>query len=101
VTSTRRPAQCPNGCEQGRGAFFDLRRLDVGARVAVTDSAGEVRRFEVVARRRYHKAKLPADELFARDGPPQLVLITCGGDFDRDARSYRSNVVIYAQPYVR
>lgn len=84
--------------EQGPGAFFDLRRLDVGARIAVTDSAGDVQRFEVVARRTYDKATLPTDELFSRTGPSQLVLITCGGDFDRDARSYRDNVVIYAQP---
>jgi hypothetical protein len=26
------------------------------------------------------------------------VLITCGGDFDREAGSYRENVVLYAQP---
>jgi sortase (surface protein transpeptidase) len=84
--------------EQGRGAFFDLRRVDVGARVEVTDSAGDVQRFEVVARRTYDKATLPADELFSRTGPSQLVLITCGGDFDREAGSYRENVVLYAQP---
>jgi sortase (surface protein transpeptidase) len=84
--------------EQGRGAFFDLRRVDVGARVEVTDSAGDVQRFEVVARRTYDKASLPADALFSRTGPSQLVLVTCGGDFDRDAGSYRENVVIYAQP---
>lgn len=86
--------------EQGRGAFFDLRRVDVGARVDVTDSAGDVQRFDVVARRTYDKASLPADELFSRAGPSQLVLITCGGDFDRDAGSYRENVVLYAQPAV-
>jgi LPXTG-site transpeptidase (sortase) family protein len=84
--------------EQGRGAFFDLRRLDVGARVEVTDADGNVQRFDVVARRTYDKAGLPADALFSRDGRPQLVLITCGGDFDREARSYRENVVVYAQP---
>jgi sortase (surface protein transpeptidase) len=84
--------------EQGRGAFFDLRRLDVGAQVKVTDADGNVQRFDVVARRTYDKAGLPADALFTREGRPQLVLITCGGDFDREARSYRDNVVIYAQP---
>ena len=84
--------------EQGRGAFFDLRRLEVGSRVEVTDADGRAQRYDVVARRTYDKAGLPADELFSREGPSQLVLITCGGDFDRDAGSYRENVVIYAQP---
>ena len=84
--------------EQGRGVFFDLRRLDVGSRIAVTDSTGEVQRFEVVARRTYDKPRLPTDTLFSRTGPPQLVLVTCGGSFDREAGSYRENVVVYARP---
>jgi LPXTG-site transpeptidase (sortase) family protein len=84
--------------EQGRGVFFDLRRLDVGSRVEVTDTAGNVQRFDVVTRRTYDKPRLPTDDLFARTGPPQLVLITCGGDFDPEAGSYRENVVVYAQP---
>lgn len=84
--------------EQGPGAFFNLRTLDVGARVSVTDSAGDEHRYDVVARRTYDKSVLPTDELFSRAGPSQLVLITCGGDFDSSARSYRDNVVIYAQP---
>lgn len=84
--------------EQGPGAFFDLRTLDVGARVTVTDSSGDAHRYDVVARRTYDKSVLPIDELFSRAGPSQLVLITCGGDFDSSSRSYRDNVVIYAQP---
>lgn len=84
--------------EQGAGAFFDLRRLDVGARIKVIDGNGDVQRYDVVARRTYDKTVLPTDDLFARQGPSQLVLITCGGDFDSTAGSYRQNVVIYAQP---
>ena len=84
--------------EQGPGAFFDLRTLDVGARVTVTDSAGDEHRYDVVARRTYDKSVLPTDRLFSRAGPSQLVLITCGGNFDSSAGSYRDNVVIYAQP---
>jgi LPXTG-site transpeptidase (sortase) family protein len=84
--------------EQGAGAFFDLRRLAVGARVKVTNADGDVQRYDVIARRTYDKSVLPTDEVFAREGPSQLVLITCGGDFDSTAGSYRQNVVIYAQP---
>jgi hypothetical protein len=84
--------------ELGPGAFFDLRTLDVGARVTVTDSAGDEHRYDVVARRTYDKSVLPTDRLFSRAGPSQLVLVTCGGTFDSEAGSYRDNVVIYAQP---
>jgi hypothetical protein len=38
------------------------------------------------------------DRIFARDGAPQLVLITCGGTFDRTIRSYEDNVVVTAEP---
>lgn len=40
---------------------------------------------------------LPAD-LFATAGAPRLVLITCGGTFDRAAASYLDNIVVFAAP---
>jgi len=43
------------------------------------------------------KAELPAD-VWARDGEPRLVLITCGGAFDSAAGHYRDNVVASARP---
>lgn len=82
---------------QGRGAFFDLRAVDVGATVTVADEDGEQWTWRVTGRRTYDKASLPIDDLYSRDGAPRLVLITCGGDFDRAARSYVSNVVVEAE----
>ena len=41
---------------------------------------------------------LPLDRLFARDGPPRLTLITCGGPFLPEYLSYRDNVVVVAEP---
>jgi hypothetical protein len=40
---------------------------------------------------------LPLDRLFARDGPPRLTLITCGGPFLPEFGSYRDNVVVVAE----
>ena len=59
---------------------------------------GTQRRFTVVERRLIAKPELPVSDVFARTGPPALVLITCGGDFDRSIRRYRSNVVVTAMP---
>ena len=83
---------------QGRGAFFDLRALEVGDEVRVTDEDGATTTWSVTGRRTYEKDSLPIDQLYERGGPPRLVLITCGGDFDRAARSYESNVVVEAVP---
>jgi hypothetical protein len=81
-----------------RGTFFDLGDVAVGSAVTVTYDDGMSTRFEVVDRHSYAKPDLPTGELFRRDGEPTLVLITCGGEFDRGARSYRSNVVVTARP---
>lgn len=81
--------------DQGPGAFFRLKDVEPGARITVTDNRGVARTFEVVARRQFPKDQLPADA-FATSGDPRLVLITCGGDFDAGARSYRDNIAVYA-----
>lgn len=82
---------------QGRGAFFDLRRLDVGD-VVIVGFDGSESAWEVVARRQYGKDVIPLDDVFTRDGPPRLALITCGGQFDGGAGRYLDNVVVYAVP---
>ena len=61
---------------------------------------GRTLAYRVVARRQLGKADLPAD-LFARGGPPRLVLVTCGGRFDRTTRHYTDNVIVYAEPVYR
>jgi hypothetical protein len=82
----------------GAGALFHLTDLRAGAAVRVTTTSGQVQRYVVIARRTYLKHQgLPAD-LFRTDGPPRLVLITCGGPFDATARSYLDNVVVFAVP---
>jgi hypothetical protein len=79
-----------------RGVFFELAQLDAGDRVAVEFANGRVRRFTVEEQASIEKEVLPIDDLFRRDGEAVLTLITCGGEFDAAARSYRSNVVVRA-----
>jgi hypothetical protein len=80
------------------GAFFELTRLEPGASVVVRQLDGTERRFAVVARREFVKSQLPVSELFTREGPPVVALVTCGGRFDEAAHSYEANVVVYAVP---
>lgn len=83
---------------QGAGAFFDLRRLDVDDTIEIIDADGGVQRWIVVARTTFPKDELVDQRLFARDGDPRLVLVTCGGPFDAGSSSYRDNVVVHAVP---
>ena len=80
------------------GVFLELRRLDLGAEVSVTDDRGDIHRYVVIERFQVGKRDLPVKTLFRRDGDPVLTLITCGGEFDRKARRYDDNIVITAAP---
>jgi len=80
----------------GPGALFRLARTPVGAALVLQTPAG-VLRYAVQARRLYGKDQLPGD-LFTAAGQPRLVLVTCGGPFDRASGHYQDNVVLYALP---
>lgn len=82
----------------GPGALFDLRIAPAGTVVRVTYADEDVREFAVNSRQNYGKEELPTSQVFARTGPPELVLITCGGAFDSAAGSYEENVVVSAAP---
>jgi sortase (surface protein transpeptidase) len=84
--------------EQGLGALAVLRSVEPGQRVEVTDAAGAVTRWQVVSRDRVEKQALPLTALFGRSGEPRLVLLTCGGPFRPESRSYQDNVVVVAVP---
>lgn len=82
----------------GRGLFFELDHLEPGDAITVGYSDGTATDWVVAARSTYLKEELPLDVIFARSGPPVLTLVTCGGGFSTSARSYDSNVVVYAVP---
>jgi hypothetical protein len=82
----------------GAGPMSRVLRVPVGTSVEVTTADGATLGYVVVERRSYAKSGgLPAD-LFRADGPPRLVLITCGGAFDAASGRYADNVVVLAAP---
>ncbi|MBD3782253.1 MAG: class F sortase [Micrococcales bacterium] len=84
--------------EDGPGALAPLERAEKGMRVEVTTADGATFRYTVSGRALIHKKALPVDEIFARDGAPRLVLVTCGGEYIPALRSHRDNVVVTAVP---
>ena len=81
----------------GIGVLARLRELRVGDRIEIGAASGRVLRYVVAARRSYLKSTLPA-AVFDQAGGERLVLITCGGHFDRQTAHYSDNVVLYAVP---
>lgn len=86
-----------DSAEYGAGPLEGLLDLAMGDPVTVTDEAGATHAYVVSSRTSYDKAALPP-ELFRTDGPPQLALVTCGGEFDERTGSYADNVVVLAVP---
>lgn len=84
--------------EDGAGALAPLRAARPGMRVIVTTADGARHGYEISGREAIVKKALPVDEIFARQGAPLLVLITCGGEYLPELRSHRDNVVVTAVP---
>lgn len=82
------------------GAFFDLRSVPTGEMLEVEMADGSVRQYRVTKTHQYDKDELPAADLFRKTGDPVLQLITCGGIFDHERRSYRDNLVVTAVPVI-
>ena len=81
---------------QGEGALHDISDLVAGDRIDVVHLDGAVSRWQVDGIVTTPRDQLPAELLFRRDGPPRLALVTCGGSFDRRARSYSHNTIVLA-----
>jgi sortase (surface protein transpeptidase) len=79
------------------GVFHDLHQLRPGDLVAVDRADGSTARFRVRRVARYPKDHFPTREVYGNVPGAELRLITCGGELDRAARSYRDNIVVYAR----
>jgi LPXTG-site transpeptidase (sortase) family protein len=80
----------------GPGVFFRLSQLEPGDRVYVRRADGTLAVFRVTAVRSYAKNQFPTQVVYGPAPDAELRLITCGGTFDSQTKSYLSNTVVYA-----
>jgi hypothetical protein len=80
----------------GPAVFFRLRALRPRDVVRVGLADGRILVFRVQRVERYPKDKFPTEAVYLPTLNRELRLITCGGDFDYAAGSYRDNIVVYA-----
>jgi len=80
----------------GPGVFFRLSSLRPGDRVYVRRADGTLAVFLVTAVRQYPKDGFPTSAVYGPTPDAELRLVTCGGTFDYQSRSYLSNTVAYA-----
>jgi hypothetical protein len=80
----------------GPAVFYRVRELRRGDQIKVVRADGSVVRFTVDRVERYPKTRFPTDDVYYPTLTPQLRLVTCGGTFDYQRHSYRSNVIVFA-----
>ena len=83
---------------RGLGALFHLDRVRTGDTIDVTGTGGLSEHYRVTALRTVVKTTGLSTRELGSDGPPRLVLITCGGPFDQRTKSYADNIVAFAAP---
>jgi len=80
----------------GPGVFYSLSELQPGDGIDVTRADGTVAQFSVDTVKTVPKSDFPTLEVYGNLDHSGLRLITCGGEFDPDARSYESNIIVFA-----
>lgn len=78
------------------GVFYRLRDIVPGDEITVGREDGSVAVFRVARTEIYPKDEFPTDRVFGDIDHAGLRLITCTGSFDRAARSYVDNIVVFA-----
>lgn len=80
---------------EGPAVFYRLKDLQAGDPIEVSLADGSTAHFAVTKVETYPKTEFPAEEVYGSHGDETLQLVTCGGEYDPDARSYLSNIVAY------
>ena len=81
---------------RGEPPVARLHELKPGDEVTVRRADGTDAVFVVDRVEQYTKATFPDDLVWGDVYRPELRLVTCGGELDRGAGSYRDNVIAFA-----
>lgn len=80
------------------GPMARLPEAAPGTEILVTAADGTDRVYLVAEEGMVVKSEVPWASVFDRSGPSRLTIVTCGGEFDAERRSYLSNVIVTAMP---
>ena len=82
--------------EEGPAVFFYLRYLEAGDEIHIDRVDGSTVTYVVDSIESHDKDEFPTDAVYGPTEDPTLRLVTCGGDFDFDVRTYKENLVVFA-----
>lgn len=79
------------------GVFFNLKEIEVGDDVFVKDEAGNTLRFRVTDKKIYEYESAPLSDIFGKTEKKRLNLITCIGEWDSRAKTYRERLIVHTE----
>ena len=82
--------------EEGPAVFFDLRYMKAGDEIHIDRVDGSTVSYVVDFLESHDKDAFPTDAVYGPTEQPTLRLVTCGGDFDFNVRTYEENVIVFA-----
>ncbi|HUQ85099.1 MAG TPA: class F sortase [Candidatus Limnocylindrales bacterium] len=78
--------------------FWDLKKLDAGDEISVTDADGNEFSYSVIKKVEYEFDKVPLQEIYAATSDKSLLnLITCSGTWNNKTKLYSTRTVVYAE----
>ncbi|NBE80437.1 class F sortase [Micromonospora rubida] len=80
----------------GPAVFFSLGALQPGDAITVSRDDGSQGTFTVDEVKAYPKKAFPTELVYGPNDRVGLRVVTCGGQFDKNAGSYLDNVVVFA-----
>lgn len=78
------------------GIFARLSELGPGEDISIDRADGRTAVFTVTRVEQIPKTAFPTAAVYGDTTAPELRLITCGGQLDRERHSYRDNIIVYA-----
>jgi sortase (surface protein transpeptidase) len=82
--------------EIGPAVFFRLGAMKPGDVIKVTRKDKSLARFVVDDVKSYPKSGFPTELVYGPSDEAQLRVVTCGGQFDEQNRSYVNNIIVFA-----
>ena len=79
----------------GPAVLYSLGKLAPGDRFTVTREDGSLALFEVDKLERYYQKDFPTQLVYGDIDHAGIRLITCSGEYDREAQRYDKNLVVY------
>ncbi|MFF4249052.1 class F sortase [Streptomyces sp. NPDC001822] len=76
--------------------FAELSELDTNSRFNIHRDDGTTATFRVDSVETFPKDDFPNDRVYKNTPDAQIRLITCAGDYDRSAKDYTENLVVFA-----